>query len=114
MCIRDRSEATTLLEQAVSVHRNRSVTDDYAGFIEFLLRNYYDPMYDYQLKQKNRPVLFKGSAGELYEWAQQPHIDLLQSVTGYHGVQDVDSAKPDVVENTMLPAVTAQTDKSGS
>lgn len=65
------NEATALLEQAVEVHKARGTTDSYDGFIEFLLRNYYDPMYDYQLQQKNRPVLFKGPADELFDWAQQ-------------------------------------------
>ncbi len=71
------AQATKLLERAVEIHRTRATTDAYDGFIEFLLRNYYDPMYDYQLQQKNRPVLFKGSADELYEWAQQSHERIL-------------------------------------
>ena len=72
-------EASALLERAVETHKTRSSTDGYDAFIEFLLRKYYDPMYDYQLEQKNRPVLFQGPADELYEWAQQSHLQLTRS-----------------------------------
>ncbi|MDD2906607.1 MAG: tRNA 2-selenouridine(34) synthase MnmH [Sulfurimonas sp.] len=42
--------------------------EDDAGhkeWIEILLREYYDPMYDYQLKKSRLPVLFEGSAEEI-------------------------------------------------
>ena len=64
------ARASELLECAVKVHKSEGNTECYDDFIEFLLSNYYDPMYDYQLQQKNRPVLFRGPADALYEWAQ--------------------------------------------
>ncbi len=64
------AQASELLERAIESHRRGGDTHVYGEFIEFLLSNYYDPMYDYQLKQKNRPILFRGTACELYEWAK--------------------------------------------
>jgi tRNA 2-selenouridine synthase len=37
-------------------------------WIEVLLRDYYDPMYDYQLKSKQRNVVFRGSFSEVVEF----------------------------------------------
>lgn len=42
--------------------------DDYIGT---LLTNYYDPMYEYQFKSKNRTVLFTGNASEVIDWCSQ-------------------------------------------
>lgn len=67
------AQASELLKRAVDAHRREGNTSVFDEFIEFLLGNYYDPMYDYQLQQKNRAVLFRGSADALYDWAQ--HAD---------------------------------------
>jgi tRNA 2-selenouridine synthase len=47
---------------------------DDSGFyepIETLLRQYYDPMYDYQLNKREGRVLMQGNKEELREWAEQ-------------------------------------------
>jgi tRNA 2-selenouridine synthase len=36
-----------------------------------LLRDYYDPMYDYMLQQRSGPVLFQGSRAEVQHWLQE-------------------------------------------
>jgi tRNA 2-selenouridine synthase len=38
-------------------------------WIAFLLEHYYDPMYDYQLSQRNGEVLFRGNRSAVIEWA---------------------------------------------
>ncbi len=38
-------------------------------WIAFLLEQYYDPMYDYQLGQRNGEVLFRGNRAAVVEWA---------------------------------------------
>ena len=47
---------------------------DSSGFYEpteFMLREYYDPMYDYQSsKQRKGPILFRGDAESLIDWAE--------------------------------------------
>ena len=41
-------------------------TAGHRGWIRMLLRDYYDPMYDYQLQKSTLPVLFQGSADEIH------------------------------------------------
>ena len=47
---------------------------DSSGFYEpteFMLREYYDPMYDYQSsKQRKGPILFRGDAESIIDWAK--------------------------------------------
>ena len=45
-----------------SVHRH---------WIRFLLETYYDPMYEYQLQQRQGDVLFRGNRDAVIAWAQQ-------------------------------------------
>jgi len=45
----------------------------HAEWIEQLLINYYDPMYEYQLGKKDRRVIFRGDRNELLSWAA--HLD---------------------------------------
>jgi tRNA 2-selenouridine synthase len=37
-------------------------------YIELLLTQYYDPMYEYQFRSKNRKVLFSGNFKEIVDW----------------------------------------------
>ena len=39
-------------------------------WIEQLLRDYYDPMYDYQIEKKKDSIVFKGSAAEVLDYLQ--------------------------------------------
>ena len=59
--------------QALIPHAIASVRQhqDYSGFdtfIEILLEQYYDPMYEYQLTRHDRPSLFVGNSREVSEW----------------------------------------------
>lgn len=63
--------ALDLLETALQHHERSGDTGGYAGFIEFMLREYYDPMYDYQLSKKQHRVMARGTADELLDWAAQ-------------------------------------------
>lgn len=40
------------------------------GWIAFLLEHYYDPMYDYQLGQREGRILFSGDRAALVRWAE--------------------------------------------
>ena len=51
-----------LLETAITSHSNQSNTEDYKPLIAALLTEYYDPMYDYQLKQKQGEIIFRGDS----------------------------------------------------
>lgn len=70
------TEVSGLLEDAIATHLRDSSTDGYLPFLEYLLVRYYDPMYDYQLARKNRPVVFSGNAEAIYEWATDPSLDV--------------------------------------
>jgi len=59
-----------LLRRAAKLHEQGDL-EGYTPYIETLLTEYYDPMYDYQLQKKKRPVLFTGSADEIAEWSRQ-------------------------------------------
>ena len=64
------SELSGLLETAISEHRlGRS--EAHKAWIEILLRDYYDPMYDYQLKSKQRRVVFSGDFDAVAQYLQQ-------------------------------------------
>ena len=60
--------ASTLLEEALVAHRERDDASGYPPFIELLLTDYYDPMYDYQSSTKARRTLFAGSADAILDW----------------------------------------------
>jgi len=63
------AQATDLLERALRAHREHGDTSGYAALIELLLTHYYDPMYDYQLLQKRRRILFSGSDEDILAWS---------------------------------------------
>lgn len=67
-------QALVLLEHA---HRTMNDTGDDAGFrhyIAFLLQRYYDPMYDYQIANKQSRIQFQGNADDIVDWIA--HQDL--------------------------------------
>lgn len=61
--------ALALLNVALQAHQHRGDTSRYREFIELLLRDYYDPMYDYQLEQKADRVKFRGTREQILEKA---------------------------------------------
>lgn len=63
--------ALSMLDNALQLHQRSGDTSAYAEFIEFMLREYYDPMYDYQLGKKQHRVIGRGTAEELLAWSAQ-------------------------------------------
>lgn len=61
--------ACSLLDSAFKHHHSSDPYDNYAEFIELLLNDYYDPMYDYQLSQKSSEILFRGNSDEILDWS---------------------------------------------
>ncbi|MCB1756953.1 MAG: tRNA 2-selenouridine(34) synthase MnmH [Gammaproteobacteria bacterium] len=61
--------AEQLLETALHYHREKNDLTAYHPFIELLLNDYYDPMYDYQLAGRKTDILFRGNADEILDWA---------------------------------------------
>ena len=60
-------ELSAALEAALVAHQQGN-PEPHKEWIEVLLRDYYDPMYDYQLKSKQRNVAFRGSFNEALEF----------------------------------------------
>ena len=48
-------------------------TDNFKEWIEILLVDYYDPMYDYQLKNKKERVIFKGNQNDIFDYLSTKH-----------------------------------------
>ncbi len=66
-----------LFNQAFHLQTAQNSFEGYKPLIEKLLCEYYDPMYDYQIKKKQRSVLFRGDAKAILAWAQSvaPSVD---------------------------------------
>jgi tRNA 2-selenouridine synthase len=58
----------TDMQNAISEHRNKHNTEPHKQWIETLLTEYYDPMYDYQLSKKTDRVQFRGTRPEIIEY----------------------------------------------
>ena len=52
------------MERAIEAHRAGDDTE-HRAWIRSLLRDYYDPMYDYQGQKHHQRVVFKGKADEV-------------------------------------------------
>ena len=60
-------ELSEVLEKALLAH-SQGDPEQHKQWITVLLRDYYDPMYDYQLKSKQRHVVFRGNFSEVLEF----------------------------------------------
>lgn len=57
------------MHEALKTHQQQDSTDGHRLWIEKLLVDYYDPMYDYQLGKKLDRIVFRGNADEFNAWA---------------------------------------------
>ncbi len=57
-----------LLASAHLKQQSQADSQEHRLWIEVLMCEYYDPMYDYQLKKRDRSVIFKGNANEVTEF----------------------------------------------
>lgn len=65
------AEINGLLQAALLAHANTGDTGLHRAWIEALLTDYYDPMYDYQLAQKSQPISFRGTRSDVLAWQQE-------------------------------------------
>jgi tRNA 2-selenouridine synthase len=61
-------DAGELLGAALAAQRERGEIGGHRAWIALLLREYYDPMYDYQLGQSAAKVVFRGDTAAVREW----------------------------------------------
>ncbi len=52
-------------EDGLHMQQQTGMTDGHRGWIEILLSEYYDPMYDYQMTKNDYPVIFQGRIDEV-------------------------------------------------
>ena len=64
------NKTLALFEHALVQHREKGLLTGYRPYIHKLLHEYYDPMYDYQISRKQRPLLFRGTADEIQAWVK--------------------------------------------
>jgi len=74
-------QALLLLNTALQTQQDTGETHDYIPFIEMLLTDYYDPMYDYQMRAKRDRVVFTGNASELIAWCSDKTLFENKSVS---------------------------------
>ena len=60
---------TTLID-AYAVQKETGNTEAHKVWIEMLLREYYDPMYDYQIEKGDIPIAFEGNYDEVLAYLQ--------------------------------------------
>ena len=60
-----------MMDLALKDQNITSSTNLHDGWIHCLLSDYYDPMYEYQLRKKSHLITFRGSYTEVLEWANQ-------------------------------------------
>jgi len=57
-----------LFEEALIAQKEDGYLKEHEGWIEYLLREYYDPMYDYQIQKRSQQVVFRGNEEEVLEY----------------------------------------------
>jgi len=62
-----------LLDFAIEQHRAVNETEPHKRWIESLLVDYYDPMYDYQFNKKKNRVVFKGTHNDVLQFLQSQY-----------------------------------------
>lgn len=56
------------LQSAIHTLRNTGDAASHAGWIKDLLTDYYDPMYDYQIKNKQERIIFRGNKEQVLNY----------------------------------------------
>ena len=65
------TQAQHLLHAALEHHEKTGDTSDHRNWIGYLLREYYDGMYEYQLGNKRQRIVFTGSKHEVFDYLRQ-------------------------------------------
>ncbi|MGM0631888.1 MAG: tRNA 2-selenouridine(34) synthase MnmH [Pseudomonadota bacterium] len=60
-----------ILEKALRVHAGTGNPDLHRDWIRELLRDYYDPMYEYQMSHKSDRMIFRGTTEEVQQFLDQ-------------------------------------------
>ena len=62
------AQLTALLDEALASQQRGATTDAHFAWLVPLLKEYYDPMYRYQLSKKAEKIIFRGSWNDVASW----------------------------------------------
>ncbi len=62
------AEFTALLDSALLEQQRSGSTDAHFSWLAPLLKDYYDPMYGYQLEKKAEKIVYRGTYEEVADW----------------------------------------------
>ena len=62
------------MDHAIEQHR-KSNSEHHKEWIHSLLKEYYDPMYDYQLNRKTERIVFRGDKNGVLEYLNNEEIN---------------------------------------
>ena len=65
------SELVALFDEATSLQKETAEFSGHRIWIEALLREYYDPMYEYQIEQSKERIVFRGDEAEILAYLKQ-------------------------------------------
>jgi len=69
-------EVSDIFDDAFSEQLRSGSLDAYREWVAYLLREYYDPMYDYQIQKRSEQIAFRGSAEEVVAYFERPENPL--------------------------------------
>lgn len=64
-------EIAALMQAALDHHKQTQDEALHRRWIEKLLIDYYDPMYDYQISRKEQPIVFTGTRTKIMQWVKE-------------------------------------------
>jgi len=70
------------LTEALSQHLQNGDSNSHRVWIEKLLTEYYDPMYEYQLEKKQQRIVFRGNSEEFLAWVARLSFSKNQGIPG--------------------------------
>jgi tRNA 2-selenouridine synthase len=59
--------------EAFNVQEREGKLEGHKEWIEILLEEYYDPMYDYQIKKSDTPIVFSGDEASVLAYIEDHH-----------------------------------------
>jgi len=68
------SQLNQAFELALQEFYQHKSSDGFSEGIELLLRDYYDPMYQYQRANRVDKIIFRGNRNEVIDWAEQQNL----------------------------------------
>ncbi|WP_250656673.1 tRNA 2-selenouridine(34) synthase MnmH [Alkalimarinus coralli] len=61
----------TVIRSALKEQQQQGSLERHREWIQALLTNYYDPMYDFQLSKKSERIIFRGDKNSILDWVNQ-------------------------------------------